>query len=246
MPRTATSPPTPPWCWPRPPRKKPRDIAEPLLPRLKANPDVVDGAVAGPGFINLKISDAFWRERLRECLKAGVAYGDSPMGQGAKVNVEYVSANPTGPLHCGACARRGGGRCARQPAGRRRAMPSPRSTTSTTPARRSTSSAQSTFLRYKEALGEQIGDDPRRPLSRRVPEGRRCGDRQARRRALDRQAAVRLAAGDARLRHRHPDGRDQDRPRDDGRPHRRLFVGARAGRCRRGRSRLPGAERARA
>ncbi len=79
--------------------KKPRDIAEPLLARLKANADVVDGAVAGPGFINLKIADGFWRERLRDCLKAGVAYGDSRMGEGAKVNVEYVSANPTGPLH---------------------------------------------------------------------------------------------------------------------------------------------------
>src|SRR5580704_10221899 len=79
--------------------KKPRDIAEPLLARLKANPDVVDGAVAGPGFINLKIADSFWRERLRDCLKQGIAYGDSQVGAGAKVNVEYVSANPTGPLH---------------------------------------------------------------------------------------------------------------------------------------------------
>jgi len=79
--------------------KRPRDIAEPLLARLKANPDVVDGAVAGPGFINLKITDSFWRERLRECLKQGIAYGDSQVGAGAKVNVEYVSANPTGPLH---------------------------------------------------------------------------------------------------------------------------------------------------
>jgi arginyl-tRNA synthetase len=79
--------------------KKPRDIAEPLLARLKANPDVVDGAVAGPGFINLKITDSFWRERLRECLQQGIAYGDSQVGAGAKVNVEYVSANPTGPLH---------------------------------------------------------------------------------------------------------------------------------------------------
>ncbi|MDP3159631.1 MAG: arginine--tRNA ligase, partial [Reyranella sp.] len=79
--------------------KKPRDIAEPLLQRLKANPDVVDGAVAGPGFINLKITDAFWRARLGECLAAGIGYGDSQVGEGRKVNVEYVSANPTGPLH---------------------------------------------------------------------------------------------------------------------------------------------------
>src|SRR5258708_33745915 len=79
--------------------KKPRDIAEPLLARLKTDPDVVDGAVAGPGFINLKIADAFWRKRLTDCLVAGIAYGDSSMGEGKKVNVEYVSANPTGRLH---------------------------------------------------------------------------------------------------------------------------------------------------
>src|SRR5436190_657514 len=80
-------------------QKKPRDIAEALLVRLKGNVDVVDGAVAGPGFINLKLTDSFWLERLRECLKEGVAYGDSTMGESKKVNVEYVSANPTGPLH---------------------------------------------------------------------------------------------------------------------------------------------------
>jgi arginyl-tRNA synthetase len=79
--------------------KKPRDIAEALLTRLKAGPDVTDGSVAGPGFINLKLADGFWRERLRDCLKAGIAYGDSDMGKKQPVNVEYVSANPTGPLH---------------------------------------------------------------------------------------------------------------------------------------------------
>jgi arginyl-tRNA synthetase len=80
-------------------RQKPRDIADRLLERLNANPDVVEGAVAGPGFINLKLRDSFWRERLRDCLRAGLAYGDSQKGAGHKVNVEYVSANPTGPLH---------------------------------------------------------------------------------------------------------------------------------------------------
>jgi arginyl-tRNA synthetase len=79
--------------------KKPRDIAEALLVRLRGIPAVVDGQVAGPGFINLKLTDGFWRERLGECLAAGIAYGDSTMGGGAAVNVEYVSANPTGPLH---------------------------------------------------------------------------------------------------------------------------------------------------
>ncbi len=79
--------------------KKPRDIAEPLLARLKASPDVVDGTIAGPGFINLRLTDDFWRLRLADCLKAGLSFGDSTMGGGTKVNVEYVSANPTGPLH---------------------------------------------------------------------------------------------------------------------------------------------------
>src|SRR5262249_51781479 len=67
--------------------KKPRDIAEPLLARLKGIPDVVEGAVAGPGFINLKLSDSFWRARLSDCLNAGIAYGASQMGGGKKVNV---------------------------------------------------------------------------------------------------------------------------------------------------------------
>jgi arginyl-tRNA synthetase len=83
----------------KPAGKKPRDIADPLLARLKAIPDVVEGSVAGPGFINLKLTDSFWRARLGDCLKEGIAYGDSQMGRGHKVNVEYVSANPTGPLH---------------------------------------------------------------------------------------------------------------------------------------------------
>jgi arginyl-tRNA synthetase len=140
-------------------RKKPRDIANALLPRLKANPDVVDGSVAGPGFINLKLSDAFWRERLRECLKEGVAYGDSTMGAGRKVNVEYVSANPTGPLHV-AHARGAvvGDALANLLAKAGYAV--------TKEYYINDAGAQvdilgrSTFLRYKEALGDHIGTIP--------------------------------------------------------------------------------------
>jgi arginyl-tRNA synthetase len=140
-------------------RKKPRDIANALLPRLKANPDVVDGSVAGPGFINLKLSDAFWRERLRECLKEGDAYGDSTMGAGRKVNVEYVSANPTGPLHV-AHARGAvvGDALANLLAKAGYAV--------TKEYYINDAGAQvdilgrSTFLRYKEALGDHIGTIP--------------------------------------------------------------------------------------
>ena len=81
---------------------KPRDIAEPLAARLRAHADVESAEVAGPGFLNLRLTPAFWHGRLVEALRAGEAYGRSGMGRDAgKVNVEYVSANPTGPMHVG-------------------------------------------------------------------------------------------------------------------------------------------------
>ncbi len=120
--------------------KKPRDIAEPLLARLKANPDVVDGAVAGPGFINLKIADSFWRERLRECLTEGIAYGDSQVGAGRRSTSN--TSRPIRPVRCTWRTPAARWWAMRSPTfWRRRATPSPRNTTSTTPAPRSTSSA---------------------------------------------------------------------------------------------------------
>lgn len=80
---------------------KPRDLADLLAERLRAveHVDAVD--VAGPGFINLRLADSFWAARLAEILDAGTAYGDGFSGGGEAVNVEYVSANPTGPMHVG-------------------------------------------------------------------------------------------------------------------------------------------------
>lgn len=80
---------------------KPRDLAEKLAARLAALDEVTAAEIAGPGFINLRLSDAFWRARLAEILRLGPAYGASTVGGGQAVNVEYVSANPTGPLHVG-------------------------------------------------------------------------------------------------------------------------------------------------
>ena len=80
---------------------KPRDLADMLVPRLIAHSDIVSAEIAGPGFINLRLSEAFWRDRLKDVLIAGAAYGDSDEGKGRRVNVEYVSANPTGPLTAG-------------------------------------------------------------------------------------------------------------------------------------------------
>jgi arginyl-tRNA synthetase len=79
----------------------PRALAERLVERLRRHPDVTAAAVAGPGFINLRLADRFWQARLAEILRAGPAYGDSTLGVGRRVNVEYVSVNPTGPLHVG-------------------------------------------------------------------------------------------------------------------------------------------------
>ena len=85
----------------KPAGKPPRDIATLLVERLKKVDDVTDAAMAGPGFINLKIADGIWRDELREVLKIGTAYGDADVGKGEPINVEYVSANPTGPMHVG-------------------------------------------------------------------------------------------------------------------------------------------------
>ena len=140
-------------------RKKPRDIAEALLARLKANPDVVEGAVAGPGFINLKLRDGFWRERLRDCLKAGLAYGDSQMGAGQKVNVEYVSANPTGPLHV-AHARGAVMGDALANLLLKAGYDVTKEYYINDAGAQVDTLGRSTYLRYKEALGEKIGDIP--------------------------------------------------------------------------------------
>ncbi|SIS87758.1 arginyl-tRNA synthetase [Roseivivax lentus] len=85
----------------KPAKMKPRDIAEALVPHLAADPRVSEASVAGPGFINLRLADSVWQALPTAILKDGTAFGRSTMGQGQKVNVEYVSANPTGPLHVG-------------------------------------------------------------------------------------------------------------------------------------------------
>ncbi len=81
--------------------RKPRDIAEAIAARLAADDAVTAVDVAGPGFINLRLSNAFWHARVGEVLRAGLDYGASDLGGGTVVNVEYVSVNPTGPLHVG-------------------------------------------------------------------------------------------------------------------------------------------------
>lgn len=85
----------------KPAGKKPREIAEALAAHLRADPRITEAAVAGPGFLNLRLAAPVWQGVVKAALHTGSAFGRSRMGQGKRVNVEYVSANPTGPLHVG-------------------------------------------------------------------------------------------------------------------------------------------------
>ena len=85
----------------KPAGKPPREIAEGLARELMADPRIAGADVAGPGFLNLRLSAALWQGVVRDVLAAGKGYGRSDIGGGNKVNVEFVSANPTGPMHVG-------------------------------------------------------------------------------------------------------------------------------------------------
>ena len=81
--------------------KKPRDIAEALAGKLTADARITSAEVAGPGFLNLRLAPSVWQGVVGAVLDSGTDFGRATLGQGVKVNVEYVSANPTGPLHVG-------------------------------------------------------------------------------------------------------------------------------------------------
>ena len=85
----------------KPSGQPPREIAATLAERLRTDPRVAVADVAGPGFLNLILDGAVWHDVVSEAIDAGPSFGHSDMGQGQKVNVEYVSANPTGPMHVG-------------------------------------------------------------------------------------------------------------------------------------------------
>ncbi len=84
-------------------KQNPRAIAQLLADKLSDEPNVTNVSIAGPGFINITLSDEYWVHHLKEVLDQGKSYGGNATGDGLKVNVEYVSANPTGPMHVGHC-----------------------------------------------------------------------------------------------------------------------------------------------
>ena len=85
----------------KPAGKPPRAIADALVPILSADPRVIEATVAGPGFINIRLAPAVWQGLVQAVLTQGAAFGRSTLGQMRKVNIEFVSANPTGPMHVG-------------------------------------------------------------------------------------------------------------------------------------------------
>jgi arginyl-tRNA synthetase len=146
--------------------KKPRDLAEAIAAKLRADELVAKVDVAGPGFINLTLEPRAWTDSLRAVLAAGADYGRSHVGQGTKVNVEYVSANPTGPMHVGHC--RGavfGDALANLLAFAGLAVT--REYYINDAGAQVDALARSALLRYREALGENIGE---------IPEGLYPGD----------------------------------------------------------------------
>jgi arginyl-tRNA synthetase len=87
----------------KPAGMNPRALAEALVAALRTKPGIAAAEVAGPGFINLKLADSVWHAQINAMLGAGSDYGRSTVGQAKRINVEYVSANPTGPMHMGHC-----------------------------------------------------------------------------------------------------------------------------------------------
>jgi len=83
-------------------KKKPRDVAEAIVRHLRDESEILDHVeIAGPGFINFRFAPSYWWQCLRDCEAAGDQYGRSTIGEGRRVQIEFVSANPTGPLHVG-------------------------------------------------------------------------------------------------------------------------------------------------
>ncbi len=83
--------------------ENPRVLADVIAAKIREDGDVAQVDVAGPGFINIRLNPVYWQNHLASILSAGAAYGKSKLGANQKINVEYVSANPTGPMHVGHC-----------------------------------------------------------------------------------------------------------------------------------------------
>jgi arginyl-tRNA synthetase len=137
----------------------PQVMAKKLAMRLATHEDVETATVAGPGFINLRLKESFWPKVLGAILESGSNYGSSDIGKNIKTNVEYVSANPTGPLHVGHCRGAVFGdalaallKVSGYEVSKEYYINDAGAQVDTV--------ARSAYLRYREALGESIGEIP--------------------------------------------------------------------------------------
>jgi len=140
-------------------KMKPRDIAEKLAEKVRAQPDVESAEVAGAGFLNMRFAPSFWQAVVAAILKAGTAYGRVDLGRGERIDVEYVSANPTGPMHVGHCR----GAVFGDALANLLAFVGydvTREYYINDAGAQVDVLARSAFLRYREALGEDIGEIP--------------------------------------------------------------------------------------
>jgi arginyl-tRNA synthetase len=138
---------------------KPRELADKISAELRKRPEVTKVDVAGPGFINMALDPAVWRSALVEAIEAGQSYGSSAIGAARPVNVEYVSANPTGPMHVG----HGRGAVFGDALANLLAFAGfkvAREYYINDAGAQVDALARSAFLRYREALGETIGAIP--------------------------------------------------------------------------------------
>jgi len=143
----------------KPAGMQPRDLAERLGGRLREAAEVASVEIAGPGFINLRLVPTIWYNCLREILRNGARYGESDVGAGRRVNVEYVSANPTGPLTV-AHARGAVVGDALASLLERVGFDVTREYYINDAGSQVDTLARSAYLRYREALGEEIGEIP--------------------------------------------------------------------------------------
>lgn len=139
--------------------QKPRDIAAALVEHFAADPDVLSVEIAGPGFLNFRLSPAIWQKALASVAKEGAGYGRSDIGGGEKVNVEFVSTNPTGPMHVGHTrgAVFGDALAALMDFS---GFEVTREYYINDAGGQVDTLARSAYLRYREALGQKIGDIP--------------------------------------------------------------------------------------
>ena len=165
----------------KPLRQKPRELATRLAAALARDPDVDAAEVAGPGFINLRLKPAFWHQALTDLIEAGGAYGRTTAGAGEAINIEYVSANPTGPMHIGHCR----GAVVGDSLANLLTMVGYEVTREyyiNDAGAQVDALARSAHLRYREALGEDIGPIPEGlyPGDYLVPVGRLLAEKHGR------------------------------------------------------------------